>query len=484
MGALTRVAPRKRSSSVEGPFVPMFGMRGPFFVGGAGRGEAENLSNWSGSLVKHKEQLVGRTTSAQLPAMAGRQALVMGWLQSRRSMGGVTFYVLRDGWGTMQVVGDAQVGLADASLESAVSVIGDVVAEDRAPGGVEIRALEMQVIAGAETLPFVLSKRTLNLSLPMMLDHAALSLRHPQRRVVFRLADRLMAAFREVMRASGFTEIQTPKLTGGAAEGGANLFSVDYFGREAYLAQSPQLYKQMMVGVYERVFEVGPVFRAEPHDTARHLNQYTSLDAEMGFIRDHTDVMGLVEGVVSAMVRFAQAVPVELDEVSKEIRGVRAPKRFPVIQFSDALQILGQTNGPAAEDLAPHDEMEIARWAREEHGSDFVFVTGFPLKKRPFYTHPDPECEGVSRSFDLLFRGLEIVTGGQRLHRYPDYLRALGERGLSSAAFVGYLESFRWGMPPHGGFGMGLERFVMKLLGLGNVREAALFPRTLTRLDP
>lgn len=425
-----------------------------------------------------------RVTSRELASSVRGRVRVSGWLQAKRALGGVTFYVLRDGWGTMQVVFEANVQVPEIPLESVCCVEGDVVLEPRAPAGVEIRGTSVEVIARAEALPFVLSKRSLDVSLPTLLDHAALSLRHAERRFTFRIADRLMASFRASLKGKGFTEIQTPKLTGGAAEGGANLFTVEYFGEEAYLAQSPQLYKQVMVGVYERVFEVGPVFRAEPHDTARHLNQYTSLDAEMGFIRDHAEVMGLVERVVFDMICAAQAALVEWDQPCESVHSVLCPDAIPAISFTEAVHLLRTRNGATLEDLAPGDEIELARWAREVHQSDFLFVTGFPMRKRPFYTHPDPESPQNSRSFDLLFRGLEIVTGGQRLHTYQEYLQALDDRGMRPESFAGYLDAFRWGMPPHGGFGMGLERVVMKLLGLTNVREAVLFPRTVSRLSP
>jgi nondiscriminating aspartyl-tRNA synthetase len=237
---------------------------------------------------------------------------------------------------------------------------------------------------------------------------------------------------------------------------------VDYFGRPAYLAQSPQFYKQLMVGVFERVFEVGPVFRAEPHDTGRHLAQYTSLDAELGFITDHRDVMRVVRAAISGMVgATGAAVPV--------------PAEIPAVSFADALRIAAAD--PDEPDLAPADERAVGEWARREHDSEFVFVTGYPLAKRPFYT------AGLN-SFDLLFRGMEIVTGGQRLHRHDDYVAALAGRGLPIEPYRSYVDAFRYGMPPHGGFAIGLERFVARLLGLGNIREATAFPRDRNRLSP
>jgi nondiscriminating aspartyl-tRNA synthetase len=294
-------------------------------------------------------------------------------------------------------------------------------------------------------------------ALPTRLDHAAVALRHPAVRERFRASARAVAAFRRTLDPRGFTEIQTPKIVASATEGGANVFRVDYFERDAYLAQSPQFFKQTMVGVFERVYEVGPVFRAEPHETARHLAEYVSLDAELGFIRDHVDVMEVVRDVVLEM----------LDAVGQPV-----PSEIPVVRFEDV-----RTGDDP--DLSPADERRICA----EHG-ELVFVEGFPTAKRPFYTHPDPERPEWSRGFDLLYRGLEIVTGGQRLHRYDDYLAALAARGLDPAPFAGYLDAFRYGLPPHGGFALGLERFTAQALGLANVREATLFPRDRHRLVP
>jgi len=282
-------------------------------------------------------------------------------------------------------------------------------------------------------------------------------LRHPAVRERFRLAARAVAAFRGTLDACGFTEIQTPKIVAAATEGGANLFRVDYFGRDAFLAQSPQFYKQTMVGVFERVYEIGPVFRAEPHETGRHLAEYVSLDLEVGFIRDHRDVIELAREVICAMLEAVGETP---------------PADAPIVSFED----VRTDEGP---DLAPADERRICA----EHG-ELVFVEGFPMSKRPFYTHPDPDHPERSRGFDVLYRGLEIVTGGQRLHRFADYRAALAARGLDEAPFAGYLDAFRWGMPPHGGLALGLERFVAQVVGASNVRETTLFPRDRNRLLP
>jgi nondiscriminating aspartyl-tRNA synthetase len=323
---------------------------------------------------------------------------------------------------------------------------------------VEVHEPTMRVLAEpAEPPPVELHRPEPKESLPTRLDNAAVALRHPQVRERFRKTAVAVRTFRESLEARGFVEIQTPKIVASATESGANLFRVDYFGHDAYLAQSPQLYKQTMVGVFERVYEVGPVFRAEPHETGRHLAEYVSLDAEVGFIDDHRDVMDVLRHVVPAMIDAVGETP---------------PPDIPVVDFDEV-------RSGDEPDLSPEDERRACR----EHG-ELVFVEGFPLAKRPFYTHPDPDRPERSRGFDLLYRGLEIVTGGQRLHRFDDYRAALAERGLSEVPFAGYLDAFRYGMPPHGGFALGLERFMAQALGLGNVRETTLFPRDRNRLQP
>ena len=333
----------------------------------------------------------------------------------------------------------------------------------------------------AGTPPVELHRPDLSAALPVLLDHAAVALRHPKRRALFRIAAAAVAGYRATLDGLGFTEVHTPKFVASATESGANVFGVDYFGRPAYLAQSPQFYKQMLVGVFERVYEVGPVFRAEPHDTARHLAQYTSLDAEFGFVRDHADVMAVLREAIAGMVSTVdERAGAELSLLG--IRPPTVPAEIPAIDFAEALSVAG---APADEpDLAPAHERSVGEWGASAHGSDFVFVTGYPMVKRPFYTHPDPVRPDRSNSFDLIFRGVELVTGGQRLHRYGDYVAALAARGEDPAGYLSYVDTFRYGMPPHGGFAIGLERFVARLTGAANVRETTLFPRDLHRLTP
>ena len=393
--------------------------------------------------------------------------------------------------GLVQVVIDTPEELASLEgllPETVLAVTGDAVAEPQAPGGIEIRNPQFEILSPVrDALPFPLNKPEVKASLPIFLDHAVVGLRHGQKRALFRLSAGVMAGFRATLTGLGFTEIQTPKLVEAATEGGANVFGVKYFEGQAYLAQSPQFYKQIMVGVFERVFEVGPVFRAEPHDTIRHINEYVSLDVELGFIRDHRDVMAVLAKVIRGILGHLEthyAAELALLDARMPV----TPPEFPAVFFPEAQELILQKWGEDCRgepDLAPQHERWLGQWALQEHGSDFLFVTGYPMGKRPFYTHPNPADPRYSNSFDLLFRGTELVTGGQRLHLYQDYLDSAAARGYTDLKpFETYFEAFKYGMPPHGGFAIGLERFIMQLLGLDNIRLATLFPRDLTRLAP
>ena len=422
-----------------------------------------------------------RVLSTDLVGRVGESVRVAGWLHHQRQLARVAFVLVRDRRGIVQVVVEdagLRAELDGLAPETVVAVEGTAVRSDQAPGGVEIHGPRVQVIArpSGPPPPFELRRPELNAQLPTLLDHAAAALRHPRRRAIIKVAAASVAGFRAALDALDFTEVHTPKLVASATETGANVFAVDYFGRRAYLAQSPQFYKQTMVGVLERVYEVGPVFRAEPHDTARHLAEYVSLDAELGFIGDHTDVMAVLRSTLAGMVDAVAALDVAPPEVPAEI---------PCIDFTAAQHMIEAGTGEPTvgeADLAPAHERWIGEWARREHGSDFVFVTGYPAAKRPFYTHPDPARPGFTNSFDLLFRGIELVTGGQRLHRYDDVIAALGDQDPGPLA--GYLDAFRYGMPPHGGFAIGLERWTARLVGAANIREVTLFPRDLNRLSP
>ena len=366
--------------------------------------------------------------------------------------------------------------------ETTVEVVGTLTANAAAPGGVEVTDPQVLLLTEpAATPPVELWRPTLNASLPTLLDHAPVTWRHPAQRATWELAAATLRGFRSTLDGLGFTEIQTPKFVASATESGANVFEVDYFGRPAYLAQSPQFYKQQLVGVFERVYEVGPVFRAEPHDTVRHLAEYVSLDVELGFIEDHRDVLAVLRQVLAGMVDAVhEHAGGAVERLSASVPVV--PVEIPVLHFSEALALVG---APADEpDLAPEHERALGAWALAEHGSDFVAVEGYPMRKRPFYTHPQPSDPQWSNSFDLLFRGLELVTGGQRLHRPSEYDAAIRARGEDPADYAAYLQAFRHGMPPHGGFAIGLERWVARLVEAANIREVTLFPRDLTRLTP
>ncbi|MFF0577562.1 aspartate--tRNA(Asn) ligase [Streptosporangium saharense] len=431
-----------------------------------------------------------RVLAAELPLRIGDRVTVQGWLHRGRPLKSVVFLVLRDRSGLAQAVFTEPGAMAAASghpEETVLSVTGTVTANPQAPGGVELTSPEVVALSGpAEAPPFDLYRPGVPATLPTVLDHAPVTLRHPLLRAPHVISAASVAGFRAALDGLGFTEIHTPKVVASATESGANVFAIDWFGTPAYLAQSPQFFKQAMVGVFERVYETGPVFRAEPHDTARHLAQYTSLDAELGFVGDHRDVMAVLREVLAGMTetvaRQAGQECALLDVTLPEV-----PERIPEIHFSRAQELIAAGTGedPRGEpDLAPAHERWLSEWALREHGSEFLFVTGYPMVKRPFYTHPEPGRPEYSNSFDLLFRGLELVTGGQRLHRYEDYLAALAARGESARPYEGYLSAFRHGMPPHGGFALGLERWTARLTGADNIRRATLFPRDLHRLTP
>jgi len=427
-----------------------------------------------------------RTLARELPALPpGSPVRVQGWVHRRRTLSHVTFVVLRDRSGLAQVVvkePDALKAVQEYGEETVVEVTGTVVANASAPGGVEVVEPTFAPLGdGSQTPPLELWRPGLTAGLASQLDHAGVSLRHPVRQARWQLAAASLRGFRETLDARDFTEVHSPKLVASATESGANVFEVDYFGRPAFLAQSPQFYKQVLVGVFERVYEVGPVFRAEPHDTVRHLAEYVSLDVELGFVRDHRDVVAVLRDTVAGMLdAVRQHASTAVERLGLTLPQV--PAELPVVHFRDALAIVGAPEDEP--DLAPAHERELGVWAQREHGSDFVVVEGYPTAQRAFYSHPDPSDPHWSRSFDLLFRGVELVSGAQRLHRYDDYVQALTSRGYALEPYASYIDAFRHGIPPHGGFAIGLERWVSRLVGAGNVREVSLFPRDLHRLTP
>lgn len=412
-----------------------------------------------------------------------RAVTLHGMVHALRDLGGVTFLTLRTREGLIQCVCPRRPeGVRE---ECAVSVSGLLRPEPRAPGGVELAEARCTVLSWpAAPPPVPLSKKS-SVSLDTELSLRPVTLRAPRARAVFRIQAAVCRAFREFLQGEGFTEIHTPKLGQAGAEGGSSQFRLDYFGRKAVLAQSPQLYKQAMVGVFERVYEIGPVFRAEKHATQRHLNEYTSLDLEMGFLHSFTDLMALEQGFLRRLVALLrQEYAGELALLGAELPDA---EHIPAVRFDEAKRLAAEAYGYAIRepyDLEPEEEQHIGRYAKEVWGSDFVFVTHYPGRKRPFYTMDDPEDPRYTLSFDLLFRGMEITTGGQRIHNYGQQVEKLKARGMEPEDFSGYLLFHKHGAPPHGGLGIGLERLTMQLCGLDNIRRASLFPRDRTRLEP
>lgn len=416
-----------------------------------------------------------------------RQVTLHGAIHAKQTMGEeLTFLTLRKKDGVIQCVCGRDTGVSDLAEESAVVVTGVLTREQRAPGGMEIRVEQIEVLsAPAEPMPVPVNKWKLNLNLDTELALRPVVLRNLKKRSVFKLQEGLGRAFREYLSGQGFTEIHTPKIVHAGAEGGSNIFRLEYFTKKAFLGQSPQFYKQMMVGVYEKVFEVAPVFRAEKHSTPRHLNEYTSMDFEMGYIRSFYDIIEMETGYLRyAMNLLSREYSGDLQRL-----GVRLPdvEHIPVCTFKEAKELAAAKYGRPIRDpydLEPEEEANIGRYFQEEYGADFVFVTHYPVKKRPFYAMDDPENPKYTLSFDLLFRGMEVTTGGQRIHDYQMQVEKMRSKGMHPEEFQSYLMIHKHGMPPHGGLGIGLERLTMKLCGLDNVRYACLFPRDLSRLEP
>lgn len=422
--------------------------------------------------------------------LAGQKVKVNGAVHTIRDMGTVAFVVLRKREGLLQGVyeeGTAGFDLKDLREADAVEIEGTLEKNEKAPNGIEIRMESLRILSEpeADMMPLAISKWKLNTSLDAKLNYRPIALRNVRERAKFKLQEGITRAFRDFLYEQGFTEIHTPKIGAKSAEGGANLFRLDYFHRPAVLQQSPQLYKQMMVGVFDRVFETGPVFRAEKHNTKRHLNEYTSLDFEMGFIDSFQDIMAMETGFLQyTMELLKKDYKTELDMLD-----ITLPKvdEIPQVRFDEAKRLVAekynrQIRNPY--DLEPEEEALIGRYFEEEYGADFVFVTHYPSKKRPFYAMDDPDDKTFTQSFDLLFKGLEVTTGGQRIHEYQMLLDKIEAKGMTTEGMDQYLDIFKHGMPPHGGLEIGLERLTMKLIGEDNVRETCLFPRDLSRLEP
>ncbi len=422
-------------------------------------------------------------------ALIGQKVKVNGAVHTIRHMGDVAFVVLRKREGLLQCVyeeGTAGFELKALKEAAAIEAEGILEEEERAPGGFELRMTGVRILSQPSApMPLAISKWKLNTSLDAKLNMRSIALRNVRERAKFKLQEGIVRGFREFLYSEGFTEIHTPKIGAKSAEGGANLFKLDYFHRPAVLQQSPQLYKQMMVGVFDRVFETAPVFRAEKHNTKRHLNEYTSLDFEMGYIDSFEDIMAMETGFLQyAMHLLEKEYAKEL-----EILNITLPKteQIPVVRFDRAKELAAEKYNRKIRnpfDLEPEEEALIGQYFKEEYGADFVFVTHYPSKKRPFYAMDDPEDPRFTLSFDLLYHGLEITTGGQRIHDYQMLVDKIAAKGMEEEGLEQYLNTFRYGMPPHGGLGIGLERLTMKLTGEDNVRETTLYPRDLSRLEP
>jgi nondiscriminating aspartyl-tRNA synthetase len=435
-----------------------------------------------------------RTTNKECLNKVGAEVLIKGWIKARRDMGKIVFLDMRDRSGVLQIVivpkmldEQSRLMLEKLRPECCLSIIGVINKREKSnvnllTGEIEMLAKRIDLLAEAEVLPWELGAE---MKMDTFLDHLPLNYRDERNQAIFKVQSEMMKTFRRYLVDRGFTEIQFPKLIGSAPEGGANVFTLDYFGNKAFLAQSPQLYKQIMVNVFERVFCSGTVFRAEKHNTNRHINEYTSLDMEMGFIEDYRDVMNVQLDVLRAIIKNLQ------EKCSAEFELLKAtfpnlPADVPVLKLREAQALIKKefgedcTNEP---DLEPHHERWLGEYAQRTWHSDFIVITHYPTEKRPFYTMDDAGDVGFTKSFDILFRGCEIVTGGQRLNDYAALVEKIKKFGLKPQDFSFYLEAFKYGMPPEGGTGMGLERLTWQMLGLDSIKQATLFPRDQGRID-
>ena len=429
------------------------------------------------------------TDAAELGMHIGETVRISGALYKLRIMSGFAFVILRTRRALLQCVytpDHCSFPLENLEEEACLIVTGKVIAEERSNTGYELQLTGIEVLSTpSEKMPVVINNKQLDISLDTLLDYRPITLRNEKERAIFRIQEGLCRGFREYLTRQGFTELHTPKVVYAGAEGGANIFRLDYFHHEAYLAQSPQFYKQMMVGVYERVYEIAPVFRAEKHDTSRHLNEYTSVDFEMGYIDSFEEIMQMETGMLKAALQFLT----ENYSYELALLKIRMPDlvTIPSITFHEAKERITKEYHREIkdmEDFEPEEEKLLYELILKETGSEFVFVTHYPAKKRPFYAMEDPTDPTVTLSFDLLFRGLEITTGGQRIHTLKEQLKKMHTRDMNPDAFESYLMIHQYGMPPHGGLGLGLERFTSRLLEQSNVRYSCLFPRDINRLIP
>lgn len=419
----------------------------------------------------------------------GEEIHIQGSVYKIRKMKGFAFVLLRTAGRVVQCIysgEEAEFALEVLKEESCCRFYARVAAEERSRVGYELRLLNVEILSEPKEIsPIVINGKRVDTSIENLLDYRSITLRNEKERAIFKIQNGITDGMRYFLGEHGFTEIHSPKIVFAGAEGGANIFKLDYFGREAYLAQSPQFYKQMMVGVYERVFEIGPVFRAEKHDTSRHLNEYIGVDLEMGYIESFEEIMEMETEMLKTVMRWLR----EHCGYELELLAVKVPEiaEIPVIRFAEAKEwIAAEYHRPVRdyEDFEPEEEKLLCGLVEKKFGSEFVFVTHYPSKKRPFYAMDDSENPAETLSFDLLFRGLEVTTGGQRIHGYDEQREKIIARGMNPEDFESYLMMHRYGMPPHGGLGMGLERLTSRLLRQENVRYSSLFPRDIHRLTP
>lgn len=419
----------------------------------------------------------------------GEEVAFHGQIYRIRLMSGFAFVIIRTAGELVQTIYDpacAQFAIEDIHENDTVRVFGRTKREERSKRGYDITLDRVEVLSSSVgEAPLVINKKQVGVSLETLLDYRSFTLRNQYERSIFKIQEAVARAFREYLTRQDFTEIHTPKIVYGNAEGGANIFKLDYFGKQAYLAQSPQLYKQAMVGVFERVFEVGPVFRAERHDTSRHLNEYTGLDFEMGYIDSFEDLIKIEIGFLKYLGELLQS---EYATACEELK-LQLPntESFVQIGFLEAKELMATAMKRKVtdyHDFEPAEEQALCEYMKKKYDADFVFVTHYPSDKRPFYAMDDPENPGYTLSFDLLFRGLEVTTGGQRIHDYDEQVKKMEQRGMNPEEFTDFLLIHKTGMPPHGGLGIGLERLAAKLIGFDNVRRACLYPRDINRLTP
>lgn len=432
-----------------------------------------------------------RTLTKDTVNKIGETVLLQGWVNSRRDHGKISFIDLRDRTGLIQIVLSPDLA-GDLHSEDVVSITGVIKARPEKlfnpkliTGKVEVEAKEITVLSKSADMPFDMGGEELNVELPTLLDYRSLTLRHPKVQAIFKVQEVVIDSFRKALQARDFMEFQAPSLISAIPEGGSEVFKVEYFDHQVYLSQSPQLYKSLLVADFERVFSVNKVFRAEPSVTTRHITEVVSLDAEFGFLNSWLDVLEMEEYVVRYIFsQVAEKCSVELAMFNATLP--KMANKIPVVKLREAQEIIFKRTGRDSrqeKDLSPEDEREICRWSAEEHGSELVFVSHFITKKKPFYVYPDPSDPTYAFSVDLIGRGVEWSSGGQRINDYQQLKTAAKEWGIKEEDIELYLQSFRYGMPPLGGFALGAERVTMHILGLSNVREASLFPRDMERVD-